>query len=216
MNKYLVSTEYFDFNHPKIDILAQQIKGTSAKEIAVDIYYLVRDAYAYNPYRVFDGINSFKASFCLETGDGYCIPKAALMIALCRKKGIPARLGLADVLNHLATPKLLELIDTDVFSMHGYVDIYVGGQWVKATPAFNRSLCEKMNTLPLEFNGEQDSIFHEFTENGEKHMEYLNDWGTFPELPVDFIMKNLSLHYPHLINKMDDKLLANNPDLALK
>ena len=75
MNKYLVSTEYFDFNHPKIDILAQQIKGTSAKEIAVDIYYLVRDAYAYNPYRVFDGINSFKASFCLETGDGYCIPK---------------------------------------------------------------------------------------------------------------------------------------------
>lgn len=199
MNQYLISTEYFDYHHRAVENLFQQITSTAEKDIAIEIYYLVRDNFLYNPYCFFDGPDSFKASYCFKNGEGYCIPKACLMVALCRKAGIPARLGLADVVNHLATPKLLETLGTDVFSMHGYVDLFINGKWIKATPAFNKSLCEKMNTLPLEFNGEDDSVFQAFTGEGQKHMEYLADWGTFAELPLDFIMMNLEKHYSHLM-----------------
>ncbi len=204
MQEYLKATEYFDYEHPAIvDLFAQikSVKSGIAKEIAVEAYYLVRDNYTYNPYCFLDGPCSLKASYCFKNEEGYCIPKASLLIALCRKAGIPARLGLADVLNHLSTPKLLEMLGTNVFSMHGYVDLYIEGKWVKATPAFNLSLCEKMKTEPLIFNGEDDSIFQPFTGSGQKHMEYLTDWGTFADLPFDFIMMNLEKHYPHLINK---------------
>ena len=205
MKKYLDATEYFDYHHPKVASLFKEITSGTAKSMAVDIYYLVRDNYLYNPYCFVDGASSYKASYCCKTNEGYCIPKASLMIALCRKAGIPARLGLADVLNHLATPKLLAMLGTNVFSMHGYVDLYIDGKWVKATPAFNRSLCEKMNSQPLAFNGEEDSIFQHFTDEGHKHMEYLNDWGTFADLPVEFIMENLTKHYPHLMDKILDE-----------
>ncbi|GAA6183130.1 transglutaminase family protein [Aliiglaciecola sp. NS0011-25] len=208
MQQYLQATEYFDFNDPHIISLSEQIKVGSAKAKAIDIYYLVRDKYLYNPYCFVDGKNSFKASYCCKRNEGYCIPKAALMIALCRNEGIPARLGLADVMNHLATPKLLDMLGTNIFSMHGYVEVFIEGKWVKATPAFNRSLCEKMHSLPLEFNGEDDSIFQPFTEKGHKHMEYITDWGTFAELPVEFIMDNFNKHYPHLMGKVSNTELS--------
>lgn len=205
MQQYLVASEYFDYNHQKVTSLFKQVTYSTAKAMAVEIYYLVRDNYLYNPYCFVDGESSFKGSYCCQHNEGYCIPKASLMISLCRKAGIPARLGLADVLNHLATPKLLDMLGTNIFSMHGYVDLYIDGKWVKATPAFNRSLCEKMNSQPLEFNGEEDSIFQSITEEGHKHMEYLNDWGTFADLPVEFIMMNLKKHYPHLMDKISNK-----------
>jgi transglutaminase-like putative cysteine protease len=208
MNQYLIATKYFDYLHPAVDDLFQQLTARTPKDKAVEIYYIVRDNYLYNPYCFVDGFDSFKASYCLKNGEGYCIPKTSLMIALCRKAGIPARLGLADVVNHLATPKLLALLGTEIFSMHGYAELYINGQWVKATPAFNQSLCEKMQTLPLEFNGEEDSVFQSLTGEGEKHMEYLVDWGTFAELPLEFIMMNLEKHYPHLMHKMSNEDIA--------
>jgi transglutaminase-like putative cysteine protease len=39
----------------------------------------------------------------------------------------------------LSTPRLLELLKSDVFAMHGYTELYLNGRWVKATPAFNQS-----------------------------------------------------------------------------
>lgn len=33
-------------------------------------------------------------------------------------------------------------------------------------------------------------------------MEYLNDWGTFAEPPLEFIMMNINKHYSHLLNKV--------------
>lgn len=201
--KLLCPTEYFDYTHPAVEVLFTQLEADNPQDLAVEIYYLVRDKYIYNPYRFVDGAISMTASYCTVHDEGYCIPKASLMVALCRRAGIPARIGLADVKNHLSSPKLLALIKTDVFTMHGYVEMYINAQWLKATPAFNLSLCEKFGTDPLEFDGQEDSIFQPFTKDGKRHMEYLVDYGTFDELPYDFIMQNFQKHYPHLLANMD-------------
>lgn len=66
--------------------------------------------------------------------------------------GIPARLGFADVKNHLATPRLTDLNGGDVFHWHAYTDLHLEGRWVKATPAFDLALCERFGVLPLEFD----------------------------------------------------------------
>src|SRR5574341_322846 len=63
--------------------------------------------------------------------------------AVARVVGIPARVGYADVRNHLSTPKLRELVGGDLFVWHGYAELHLEGRWVKATPAFNLTLCER-------------------------------------------------------------------------
>ena len=196
MKNYLVETKYFDFSAPEIRKLADQVSGNSQKEVALSIYYMVRDSIRYNPYVVKDGIESFKASHGLRKGETYCIPKAGLMVALCRKLQIPARIGLADVRNHISSDKFTEMIGTDYFAMHGYAEVWLDNSWIKTTPVFNKELCEKFNVEPLEWDGETDAIFQEYTNDGEKHMEYLVDHGTFEDVPVAFILENFKKHYP--------------------
>lgn len=195
---YLEETHFINFNHPTIRNLAAQVSGKSNREKAISCYYLVRDTIRYNPYTVQSGIESFKASFATENKQAYCIPKATLMVALCRYHKIPARLGLADVRNHLSSKKFIELIGTDYFAMHGYAEIFLAGKWLKTTPIFNRELCQKFEVEPLEFNGVEDAIFQNYTKNGERHMEYIIDHGHFSDVPVDFILASYKKHYPDL------------------
>lgn len=194
---------FFDFNHPAIVAFSEQVVNSqmSDTEKAVALYYAVRDGIKYNPY-VFDvNPDSFKASHCLEAGQSYCIPKAILLAALCRLNGIEARIGLADVRNHLSSPALIKWLRSDVFVMHGFTEIKLNGRWVKATPAFDKVLCERMGVVPLEFNGSDDSIFHEFNGEGHRHMEYINDHGHFDDVPYDFIVQGVAQAYPHLMNE---------------
>ncbi|MEE3169925.1 MAG: cysteine protease, partial [Pseudomonadota bacterium] len=114
--------------------------------------------------------------------------------------GIPSRLGLADVRNHLSSPRLIEWLRSDIFRMHGYIELFLNDRWVKATPAFNRQLCELMKVAPLEFDGVHDSMFQEYTEEGEAHMEYVNDHGLFDDVPHDFIVSGVRAAYGHLFS----------------
>lgn len=199
--QYLESTFYFDYDAPEVRAFADKVLGDEAlspKEMAVRLYYAVRDDIKYNPYVFKTDPKSLSASYCLNDGVSYCIPKAVLLGAVCRYKGIPARLGLADVKNHLSSPQLIEFLRSDVFVMHGFIELYLDGKWVKATPAFNAALCEKMGVETLAFNGEDDSIFQEFNDEGHKHMEYLADHGTFDDVPMEFIAMSVAKAYPHL------------------
>lgn len=196
MKKYLIETEFFDFSDPKIQELATQVEGDSPKEQAISIYYLVRDLVRYNPYMVKDGVESFKASHGIKKGETYCIPKAGLMVALCRLFQIPARIGFADVRNHISSKKFIEMIGTDYFSMHGYAEVWLNERWIKTTPVFNKELCVKFNVETLEWDGESDAVFQEYTQDGNKHMEYLVDHGCFDDIPVAFIFENFKKHYP--------------------
>ncbi len=143
-------------------------------------------------------METFRASACLARGAGFCVAKAALLTAAARAAGIPARVGFADVRNHLCTPKLRALMGTDSFVYHGYTDLYLDGRWVKATPAFDRGLCAKFGVKALDFDGRADSLFQPYDVAGRRHMEYLRDRGTRDDVPVAEIMAAFAEHYPGL------------------
>lgn len=211
--EYLQPGKYINSDHPEVIAFAQKNKGESGDVIeqAVSLYYAVRDRFMYNPFHVDLSDEGLKASDVLKRGSGYCVEKACLLAACARVAGIPSRIGLADVKNHIGSERLKKLLRTDVFACHGFTELFLNEKWVKATPAFNRSLCEKMGVEPLSFNGMEDSIFQEFDEqeSGErKFMEYLFDHGAFSDVPKEYIKETLKKHYPHFFEEGAQEKLA--------
>ena len=196
---YLEPGPTVESGHPDIVAFAKDAAGdaATAKETAIALYYAVRDGIRYNPYISAIEVEAFRATKTLADGEGYCVAKAILLAAACRALGIPARLGFADVRNHLSTEKMRQRMKTDLFYWHGYTDLYLDGKWVKATPAFNVELCEKFGLKPLEFDGAEDSIYHPFDVSGSRHMEYLNYRGTFAEPPLEQIQATFMVEYAH-------------------
>ncbi len=193
----LSATFSMDFHHPLIRRFIERhtFPGASERETAVALYYAVRDDIRYDPYRIDLSIQGLRASTSLQLGYGWCVSKAVLLAACCRAKGLKARLGFADVKNHLSTPRLRDYMQTDVFLWHGYTEILLADQWVKATPAFNKELCKKANVPPLEFDGLQDSTLQPFDLEGNKYMEYLNERGHYNDLPLGDIQDTLKKHH---------------------
>jgi transglutaminase-like putative cysteine protease len=198
MEEYLNPTYYIDSEHPAVVAFANKHSESGVTEIeeAIGLYYAVRDSIRYNPYSMEPGKESMKASSVLKKGQGYCVAKAVLLAACARSRKIPARLGFADVKNHLTTKRLMKLMGTDVYIYHGYTELFLNNKWVKATPAFNLTLCNNFNVKPLEFDGTKDSIFHPFDKSGNKHMEYVKEHGTFADLPWDRILAESRKSYP--------------------
>ncbi|SVA83690.1 uncharacterized protein METZ01_LOCUS136544 [marine metagenome] len=159
------------------------------------LYYAVRDSIRYDPYQIDLSVEGLCARRTLEQGHGWSVSKAILLAAGCRAIGVPAKLGYADVKNHLSTKKLRQQMNSDVFYWHGYTSIHINGRWLKATPAFNLELCEKFKIKPLDFNGREDSIYHPFDLQGNRHMEYINDRGHYVEPPIEEIRSTFQTEY---------------------
>jgi transglutaminase-like putative cysteine protease len=196
-NEFLAPGRYIDSAHPAVEQFSQEnCSGVSERERAVSLYYAVRDKIRYNPFLDFASTEVFRASAVLESGQGFCVGKASLLAACARAAGIEARVGFADVKNHLTTPRLAETMGSDLFVYHGYTEMRIDGRWVKATPAFNLALCTRFRVKPLEFDGRADSIFHPFDEDDRRHMEYLRDRGVFADVPVAEIQQAFREVYP--------------------
>ena len=189
MTLFTQTTQAINYDNPTVSAFAKEhaVDSSDPIEQAVSLYYAVRDGIRYNPYKIDLSVEGLRASTTLKNGYGWCVPKAILLAACCRLFGIPARLGYADVRNHLSTQRMREQMNTDIFKWHGYTAIYLNGAWIKATPAFNVELCEKFKLKPLEFDGLNDSIFHPFDLAGNKHMEYLKFRGEYPDVPIEEI-----------------------------
>ena len=200
--QYLHATACIDCDHPRVVAFARAHAGdmTTDRDRAVRLYYAVRDGIRYDPYAIDLSVAGMRASTTLAAGRGWCVPKAVLLAACCRTMGIPARLGFADVRNHLATERLRKLMNTDVFFWHGYTSIHIQDRWVKATPAFNIELCQRFQLKPLEFDGTADSIFHPFDLSGRVFMEYIRYRGEFSDLPLERISATLKRHYGPLLS----------------
>jgi transglutaminase-like putative cysteine protease len=201
MNQYLKPGRFVDSDHPAVTAFSQRhAGGRGEREKAVSLYYAVRDEIRYNPFQNFMLDETYRASACVEHGSGWCVPKAALLAACARAMGIPARVGYADVRNHITTPELTAKMGTDLFVFHGYTELLLGGRWVKATPAFNLTLCTRFRVKPLEFDGRTDSLFHPFDEDDRRHMEYVHERGSFFDVPAEEIKRVFSETYPAYFN----------------
>ena len=197
---YLSPTEYIDSDHATVRAKAGAMVGAVSDPVERTrvLYRSVRDDIRYDPYIDYTNPETYRASSVLTQGHGYCVGKASLYVALCRASGIPAKLGLADVKNHLATPRLLDLVGTDVFAYHGYVEVMPADKWIKATPTFNVSLCQRLGVPPLDFSGDTDALLQPFDANGREFMSYVAQHGTFFEVPVKFLVSEMTRLYPRL------------------
>lgn len=187
---YLTATEIIDSNHKTIQDYAVRIVHADEEpiEMARKLFIAVRDEIRYDPYSPFYLPEHYRASSVHRRGRSFCVPKASLLCALGRACGIPSRVGFATVRNHLATRQLIDFLGSDLFVYHGFVEFFLEGKWVKATPAFNRDLCMRHQVAPLEFNGREDSVFQAYGLNNQKFMEYVEFHGVYDDVPVDIIV----------------------------
>ncbi|MGD0275805.1 MAG: transglutaminase family protein [Syntrophales bacterium] len=200
LTPFMTPTTAIESTHP--DVIAFTAKHASGAkdtiETSVRLFYVVRNSIRYDPYAFILSVDGLKASYTLQAGRAWCVPKAILLAACCRSMGIPAKLGYADVRNHLSTARMRQNMRTDIFHWHGYTSIYLDGRWLKATPAFNIELCRKFNLLPLDFDGRSDALFHAFDADGNRHMEYVNYRGEFADVPIDAMEATFREAFPEL------------------
>ena len=197
----LASTYFIDHTSSAIAGFARAAAAgaSTPREKAARLFLAVRERVRYDPYALHADRAAYRASAVLEAGRAFCVPKAILLVAVARAEGIPARLGFCDVTNHLSTPRLLELLGSSVFAFHGYAELCVDGRWLKATPAFNASLCEKFGVPPLDFDGTRDAVLQPFNGEGSRFMEYLRDRGTYDDFPLDEMLRVFRETYPKLM-----------------
>jgi len=196
----LVPTRFIESTHPTVVAFARaHAEGAATpRDKAVALFAAVRDEIRYDPYTFSTSTRALRASYTLTTRRSWCVPKAIVLAACCRAQGIGARLGFADVKNHLSTKRLRQTMGTDIFVWHGYTVIELDGVWLKASPTFNRELCERFKLRLLEFDGTGDAILHPFDLAGHRHMEYLRFHGEYDDVPVEEMMAGFRQHYPAL------------------
>ena len=208
MDKFLKPTFFMNSDNEIVKkFVFSRIKNLrSDKDKAVALFYAVRDEIFYSPYNIDFTKQGMQASSIIERKVGYCVAKAVALAAALKSAGIPSTIGLADVKNHLTTKRLKDVMGTDIFYDHGYTLLYLDGRWLKVTPTFNKELCDKFKVKPIDFNGEEDALFHEFDQQGHKHMSYIKDYGSFDELPFEIIKKRAIDLYSGLFTKTDESL----------
>lgn len=203
---YLKETKFLNFNHPSFDeFLSKFDKTGTDKEIAIRLYYFIRDYFIYNPYHLNISETGLIASNVLKKRQAWCVEKSSVMAACARKFGIPSRLGYAIVTNHIGVDKLIQYLQRDEIVFHGYVELFIDNQWVKCTPTFDYRICAIANVTPLDWDAENDSMFQEY-EGNKKFMEYLHYYGDFDDVPIDLMNEEMKKYYPHLFeNEFNSK-----------
>ncbi|HVV40849.1 MAG TPA: transglutaminase family protein [Nitrobacter sp.] len=203
LDKFLSPTSYIDSDSSEVRGFVGSVlgnaEGLSDKEKAIRLFDAVRDRIKYDPFHIGVSEDDYRASRIATKAANWCVPKAILLTAALRAAGMPAAVGFADVRNHLNTPKLADLMGTDLFIYHGYAALWLDGRPFKVTPAFNTELCERFGVKQLIFDGESDALFHEFDTHNHRHMEYVNDRGWFADPPIAALLKDFRVTYPKLV-----------------
>jgi transglutaminase-like putative cysteine protease len=196
---YLAPAEYIDSDHPAImAFVARTVSpNTAPAEKARRLYFATREI-RYDPDLDFSDPDTYRASSVLEAGYGYCVGKAALFAALCRASQVPARVSFADVTNHLSSEKLREKMGTNYFAWHGFTEVFVDRRWIKASPTFNSTLCNRFGVAPLDFDGQSDALLQAYDGEGRTFMRYEVLHGAFHDVPTKFLIAEMARRYPSL------------------
>jgi transglutaminase-like putative cysteine protease len=153
------------------------------------LFLFVRDGIRYSMVVPFFAPEHYRASAVLARKSGYCVQKAVLLAALARAAGIPARLVFVDIRNHRAPERVIEMMGTNLFTYHSYTELYLGGRWVAATPAFDRITCEQQGYPLVVFDGQHDAIFPPVDDQGRPFVEYVHTHGTYPDVPLEELLR---------------------------
>jgi len=206
-DQYLKPTAFIESDHKDVIEFANNAikKITDPKLQSIKLFYAVRDKIAYDPYTFNLKPDKIKASHVVSTKKGFCIPKAVLMTSVFRAVGIPARLGFANLINHIMGDELKNILKSNILAFHGYTEIYINDKWLRVTPTFNIELCSFLNVPTVEFDGESHAIFSSTDNNGNQFMEYIEYHGTFDDVPLTKIVESMMIYYPML--KEHDELL---------
>jgi transglutaminase-like putative cysteine protease len=209
LSPYLKPTEFINSDNSKVITFVNDVLGTEKNKIKaiIKLFYKIRDGIPYHFNSIGIKKEMFVASNVIGVEGSFCIPKAVLLAATARVVGVPSRLGFADVKNHLTNDKVIEKMKTDLFVFHGYTELFLNDNWIKATPAFNKELCKRFNVKPLDFDGENDAVFQEYTESGKKYMDYLFDHGSFADMPFELMLNSFKKAYPHWYEELKSQLI---------
>ncbi len=195
--RYLAATDHLDFRHPAVAAFVERETADAAdeREAAVRLYYAVRDGLDYDVFGQDLSSGGVRASAILERGQGFCLHKSILYAAAVRAVGVPSRLKVSEVRNHLSSPRLRTLVGGDLF-VHWLTEVHLGGRWVKATPVFNKLLCRLYGIEPLEFDGVHDASAHPFKDGAE--MRFLTDHGTYADLDYGHLIGVMRQRHPRM------------------
>lgn len=202
---WLATTWFIDHDSPQVAAFseAHTVDSGEPLEQAISLFYAVRDRIRYDPYGISYQPEAFRASAVATAPSNWCVPKSILLTACARSLGLPARLGYADVRNHLTSEKLSASMGTDLFIWHGYSELLLPDpdgvegdmRWFKLSTAFNIELCDRFGVKPLEFDGTGDALMHPFDQAGNRHMEYTNQRGSFDDVPLDRMLADFAELY---------------------
>jgi transglutaminase-like putative cysteine protease len=195
-------TEFLDHDSDVVrefvaKVLPDPTAGTPT-ERAIALFYAVRDKLQYEVYDADLSREGLKASSIITRGKGFCVHKSIVYAAAARSVGVPTRLLYGDVRNHLASPRLIELVGGNVFTFHALNTVYLNGKWVKATPVFTKLLCKLYKITPLDFDGVNDSLYHPHDNDGRRHMEFLRWRGEFDDFPYETVVGGIRSAHPGL------------------
>ena len=197
LEHYLTPAPGVTCDEPQVWDLARSIVRGAKNDVeaSVRLFDWVRDTILYSAYVPFWDLRHYAASTVIARGSAYCVQKAALLAALCRSLGFPARLCFADIENHLIGQKLVDYLGTRVMTWHCFVEIFLSGRWVKATPTFERALCDELGWKVVEFNGQDHAMLPAKDIQGRDHITYLRYHLVSPGIPLDRIMESWEEHY---------------------
>jgi transglutaminase-like putative cysteine protease len=198
MEEFLKSSINVDYESQVIQEYIEEFRNLPSKsEMAVKLYYKIRDGFLYDPFHLDISPQVLIASKIVPKKRAWCVEKALLMVAGSRALGIPSRFGFAIVTNHLGADKLEKYLKRSEIVFHGFASLFLDSKWVNCTPAFDTRVCRLSGVKALEWDGKSDSLFHEF-EGQKQFMEYKKYYGFFSEIPFELMHLEMKSYYPHL------------------
>lgn len=194
---YLESTFFINSDHATVRQTAEKLAAgcETPNEMIQRIFYFVRDQIPYNMYAVCGKKEYYQASNIITAGNGYCIQKAILLTALARAAGVPSRLVLVAIRNHLTPPDVVELLGGDLFFPHGYSQVLLAGRWINIAATYDQPLCERIGAAVPVFDGYHDTLLPETDLLGRPFIEYVHQHGIYGDLPWDYIVEKMPDYY---------------------
>lgn len=99
---------------------------------------------------------------------------------------------MARIRNHLIPPDLQARLGRDEFPGHGYNQFLLEGNWISVAATFDADLCNRLRVPIAEFNGRNDAMLPAQSLDGRLYIEYLEFYGHFADLPLNFITERTS------------------------